>query len=253
MKATNRFLIFLTGAFLASGANFADDDSIRQDAKAIDVLQSTSAYAATLDRVAIKGTSFHDARLGEGLMVSNATEVKIFIDRPASLRISSFDGKEHLDLFFHDKVLTVFNKERGYYAQAPIPEDIETALEFALDELDIDAPMMDLIMADVSVNLIGSQEPVLYLTDKARVSGQDCHHIAIGGPETDVLLWIDEGDQPLPRKFMMTSKWEGGSPRVITNMKWDTDPGFKQDVFKFEAPEGAVNIGFVSNLMGGGE
>ena len=253
MKAKNRFLICLTGAFLASGSVLADEGVTRQDARAIDVLKNTSAYTTSLDRIAIKGISFNDARLGEGLMVSNATEVKIFIDRPGSLRISSFDGKEHKDLFFHDGTLTVFNKEKGYYAQAAIPEDIDAALEFALEELDIDAPLMDLIQSDVSVQLIGSQDPVLYLTDKARIAGKDCHHIAIRGPETDVQLWVEEGDQPLPRKFVMTSKWEGGSPRVIANLKWDTDPDFKQDVFKFEAPEGSMNIGFVNSQTDEGE
>lgn len=253
MKATNRFLICLVAAFLATGTVFAGDSTVRQDSRAIDVLKSTSAYTTSLDRIAIKGVSFNDARLGEGLMVSNATEVKIFIDRPGSLRVSSFDGKEHKDLFFHDGTLTVFNKEKGYYAQAEIPEDIEAALEFALEELDIDAPLMDLIQSDVSVQLIGSQDPVLYLTDKARVSGKDCHHIAIRGPETDVQLWIEEGERPLPRKFVMTSKWEGGSPRAIANLKWDTDPDFKQDVFKFEAPEGSISIGFVNSQTDGGE
>jgi hypothetical protein len=150
-------------------------------------------------------------------------------------------------------MLTVFNAERGFYAQAAIPEEIEAALEFALEELQVEAPLMDMLFQDASVHLIGSDEAIRYLTGKARIAGTDCHHIVIRGDEVDVQLWIEEGDRPLPRKIIITSKWEGGSPRFVTNLSWDTEPGFKQERFEFKAPEGSMNIGFAQNRNEEGE
>jgi hypothetical protein len=242
---------FLLAGVVCAGSVGAQDSGIRQDAKAIDVLKNMSAYAASLERVAIKGVSFSDARLGGGLMVSNSTEVRVSIDRPGSLHISSFDGVQTKELFFHDGTLTVFNSEKGYYAQSSIPKGIEAAMEFALEELEVEAPLMDLIRQDVSTHLIGSQETILYLTDKSRAAGVDCHHIAIRGAETDVQLWVEEGERPLPRKIMITSRWEGGSPRFTSNLMWDLDPDFDQDRFKFKAPEGSINIGFAGQSDGG--
>ena len=244
MRYKFRFLMCLAGALLAVGTTTANDASVRQDEKAIDVLKSMVAFKATLDQVVLHSVNLTDARLGAGLMVSNSTEVHVSIDRPGSLRISSFDGVQTKELFFHGGTLTVFNSENRYYAQASIPEEIEAAMEFALEELDVEAPMMDMIYRDVSTQLISSQETILYLTDKARVAGTDCHHIAIRGDEVDVQLWVEEGDRPVPRKVMITSKWEGGSPRFIANMQWDLEPDFKPDTFQFKAPEGSVNIGF---------
>jgi len=66
------------------------------------------------------------------------------------------------------------------------------------------------------------------------------------GPEVDIQLWIEEGDRPLPRKFMFTSKWEGGSPRFVANLSWDTKPTFEPDFFEFKAPEGATKIRFTT-------
>jgi len=203
---------FLLVSFVCAGTAGAQDSGVRQDARAREVLKSMSAYAASLDRVSIKGVSLSDARLGGGLMVSNSTEVEVRINRPGSLRISSFDGVESKELYFHDGVLTVFNSGRYFYAQANIPKEIEAAMEFALEELEIEAPLMDFIHRDASTHLIGSQDAILYLTDKARIGGVDCHHIAIRGDETDVQLWVEEGEQPLPRKIIITSKWEGGAP-----------------------------------------
>ena len=240
-----KFTIFLIGAVLAVGTVFADESAVRQDAKALDVLNSMSAYTDSFDQVVIVGVTHTDARLGGGLMVSNADEVKATIDRPNSLHITSFDGIETRELIFHQEVLTVFDSQRGFYAQANVPSGVDAALEFALEELDIEAPLMDFIVRDKLARLISSQETVIYLTDKARVAGVDCHHIAIRGPETDVQLWVQEGDTPLPRKFMLTSKWAGGSPRHTSNVTWLTEPELDPGIFEFKAPEGSMNIGLV--------
>jgi len=253
MKVKFRFSIFLMGAFLAASTAVANDGTTQRDARAIEVLKSMSAYTASLDRFAIKSVSHGDARLGGGLMVSNSTEVKVSIDRPGSLHISSFDGQLHKELYFHDGTLTVFNSENKFYAQASIPKEIEAAMEFALEELEVEAPLMDLIYQDASAHLISSQETILYLTDKARIAGTNCHHIAIRGPELDVQLWVEEGDRPVPRKIMMTSKWEGGSPRFTANLMWDSDPDFGQEIFEFTAPEGSINIGFAQSNRSEGE
>jgi len=159
------FPIYLVGAFLATSTAFAADPVVRQDSKAVDVLKGMSAYKSSLDRFVIKGVNLTDARLGGGLMVTNTSEVKVSVDRPGSLHISSFDGEQHKEIYFHDGTLTVYGTKRNFYAQASIPEDIEAAMEFALEELDVEAPLMDMIYKDASAHLIGSQETILYLTD----------------------------------------------------------------------------------------
>ena len=244
MNVKIRFPICLIGAFLAVGTSFADESGVRQDARAIDVLRSMSAYTDSLDQVVITGVTLTDARLGGGLMVSNAAEATVTIDRPDALHIATFDGVATTEIFFHQEMLTVINSQNGYYAQASVPLELDAALEYALEELGLEAPLMDLILTDASVGLVGPQETVIYLTDKARVAGVDCHHIAIRGPESDVQLWIQEGDKPLPRKFMLTSKWAGGSPRHTTNVTWLTEPELDPGLFEFKAPEGSIKIGF---------
>jgi len=231
---------------LSAVALAAHAGDVQQDAKAIEVLEQMVAYKSTLDQVVITGVTSMDARLDAGLMVSNSEEISVSISRPGSMRISNFDGEANKGLYFHEGMLTFFNSANMLYAQADIPEEIDAAMEFAMDELDIEAPLMDLIYQDAGARLLSSDATILYLVDKARVGGTDCHHLAIRGPEVDIQLWIEEGDRPLPRQFMFTSKWEGGSPRFIANLNWETDPNFEPDFFKFKAPEGATKIRFAT-------
>jgi len=245
-----KFPIFVLALILTFSAAMAQAGGVRQDAKAIEVLKHMAAYKTTFDQVVIKGVTFTDARLGAGLMVSNSEEVHVSMSRPGSILINTFDGESNKGLYFHNGLLTVFDSANKLYAQATIPNEIDTALEFALEELDVEAPMMDLLFKDTSTQLIGSDETILYLTDKSRVGGTDCHQIAIRGPETDVQLWVEEGDHPLPLKIMITSKWEGGTPRLVANLHWETDPEFKPGLFEFKAPEGAMKIEFVKESPG---
>lgn len=217
-----------------------------QDAKAVQVLKNMAAYRASLDEVIIRGVILTDARLNHGLMVSNSEEVHVSISRPASMNISSFDGEATKGLYFDNGLLTVYNSGNKLYAQADIPKEIDAAMEFAMEELDIEAPLMDLIYQDASTHLLASGEEIMYLTDKSRIGGTDCHHIAIRGAAVDVQLWVEEGDRPVAKKIMITFKWEGGSPRFTANLMWDTEPKFKPDTFKFKAPEGALKVEFVT-------
>lgn len=221
---------------------FATD--AQQDAKATEVLKQMSVYTASFDQVAIKGTSFSDARLGAGLLISNSEVIHVSINRPGSMRTSSFDGERTKGIYFDDGLLTVFNSENKFYAQVAIPNEIDAAMNFALEELGIEPPLMDLIYKNALAQMVNSGDEVFYITDKSLIDGKNCHHIAIRGPETDVQLWVEEGDRPLPRKIMITSKWEDGSPRFVAYMNWESNPKFKPGLFEFKAPEGARKIEF---------
>lgn len=243
---TRTKLYFIVLAFFLSFSFVgAQADSVRQDAKAIDVLKRMAAFKSSQNEVVIKGVTFTDARLGAGLMVSNAEEVSVSIKRPGSMLITSADGAATKGFYFHDGVFTFFNSATRLYGQADIPKDIEAAMEFALDELGVEAPLLDLIYRDASAHLLTSDETILYLTDKARVGNADCHHMAIRGAEVDVQLWVEEGDRPVTRRLMITSKFEGGSPRFVANLDWDTNPKFKPGLFEFKAPDDAVKIEFI--------
>ncbi|MBT8115461.1 MAG: DUF2092 domain-containing protein [Arenicella sp.] len=249
MISRSKLPIAVTVLALLFSATVAQADGPRQDAKAIEVLQRMAAYKTTLDQVVIEGVAYTDARLGAGLMVSNSEEVEVSINRPGSMLINRFDGESNKGLYFHEGLLTVFSSAKMLFAQATVPNEIDAAMAFALEEFGVEAPLMDLLYQDASIHLISSDESILYLTDKSRVAGKDCHQIAIRGPETDIQLWVEEGDQPLPLKIMITSKWEGGSPRFVANLHWKTDQEFSPGLFEFKAPEGAMKVNFVTEPL----
>ena len=229
---------------LAGSGTFASAAEGQKDPEALDVLNRMAAYTASMDQLVIKGEVFADARLEAGLLVSNPSELTIKIDRPGSLYLEKFDGLYTMKIYIHKGSLTIFNSENNFYARAKVPESIQDAMQFALEELDLETPLSELFFADSALALMMDQDTLLYLTDKSRIRGVDCHHIAVRGAEIDLQLWVEEGESPAPRKISMTMKWEGGSPRHTALMEWSGADGLDPKVFEFEAPEGAQEIKF---------
>lgn len=219
----------------------------QSDAMARGVLQRMGAYTGSLDQLVVKGEAFADARLDAGLIVSNSVDLVIKIDRPSSIYVESFDGMNTKKIYIHEGNLTVFNSENKFYARAKVPKDIEDAMQFAMEEFDLDMPLGELFFADSALALITEQDTVLYLTDKSRIGGADCHQIVVRGPEVDLQIWVEEGDRPTPRKIAMSMKWEAGSPRHVALLEWSGATVIDPGVFVFKAPEGAQEIKFVGS------
>ncbi len=244
MNLMIRLLVFSLAVIPASTTLAGADEGPRRDSQAIEVLEGMSSYLAGLERFAVSGNGSTDGRLDAGLIVSNPLEVELKVQRPGSLHISHFDGEQTRNLYVHEGTLTLHQSVEGYFASTKVPDGIEAAMTFALENLSIEAPLMDLIAEDVFARLAGTSDPVLYLTGNSRVDGVNCHHIAIRNAEVDIQIWVEKGDRPLPRQLILTSKWEGGAPRFVARMQWDLDPDFTASDFEFEAPEGASRIEF---------
>lgn len=218
-----------------------------KDKKAMEVLNQMAAYTSSIDKLEIEAQVFADTSLGAGLVISEPAEVSIRIDRPGSMHLRRFDGVNTNMVYIHEGQLTVFGTEKNFYARAKVPENVQDAMQFALNEFDLETPLADFFFADSMLALMSDQDTILYLTDKSRVSGVDCHHIAIRGELIDLQIWVQEGDQPLARKMSMTMKWDGGSPRSTAFLDWMGVEEHDPEIFEFNPPEGAQEIEFLGS------
>ena len=236
-------IAILMAALFTSAVQAAGHDSQR-DEQAVAVLKAMSTHLAGLKTFTVTGVALQDHQLEAGLMATYPTEVELKVKRPGSLYLKQFDGEDTRELYIHEGSLTLFDSAKGYYATTSVPAGLDAGMEFALETLGIDAPLMDLVYQDSFTRLAGTTDPVLYLTGKSRVDGIDCHQLAIRVEDADVQLWIQEGDSPMPRRMMITAKWEAGLPRFNGNMNWNTQPDIAEGTFLFTPPANAVQIQF---------
>lgn len=80
-----------------------------------------------------------------------------------------------------------------------------------------------------------------------KVDVHECHHLAFEQDEIDWQIWIDAGDNPVPRKLVITYTTLPSHPQyimtLIGSISFDTMP--IPNAFDFTAPVGAEKIDFL--------
>ena len=250
MKAGTRIILIILVTLLGSAAAFAQSSHPNWDADAVEVLKKMDAYTASMKQFQITAESYYDARLDELTVVSNPSATVLTVDRTGSMHSmhsATNDGLHTSEIYLHKGVLTLYSNKHNFYSRAEVPEDLEVALLFALEEFDVETPLLDFLILSSLDSLVSNDESVRYLTDKSPIRGVDCHHIIISGPHVDLQVWIEEGDRPIPRRTLMTIKTVHGLPRHDVFIDWPAELDPDASTFEFEPPDGALEIEFINS------
>ncbi len=239
----NSASVFLTLTAVIASGSLAGNASA-QEIDAAELLGRMGAEIASFDKFILSGEAYADARLGSGHIIENSSAVKMRVRKPDSLHLSNVDAEDSKDLYFSGGVLTIFTKSLNYYGQTEVPDGVGAAVDFAINELGMDAPLLDFVSKDMSETMLENADEVRHL-GKSLIRGKLYEHVTIRNSEVDIQIWIASEGRPLPGKLVINSKWEGGSPRFVVFMNWNLDPDFAADEFEFVPPSGAIKINII--------
>jgi hypothetical protein len=75
------------------------------------------------------------------------------------------------------------------------------------------------------------------------IDGVECEHLAFRSKSADWQIWIQLGDRPLPRKYVVTSRAMAAAPQYTVVLKdWKTDVQPSADAFVFTLPLGSQQL-----------
>ena len=90
-----------------------------------------------------------------------------------------------------------------------------------------------------------------YCVGESMISGVLCDHLALRGEKEDVQVWIARGDEPVPRRIVITYRELEGQPQFWAQFtEWDFSPELSDTTFTFSLPEGAERIHFFADMPG---
>jgi hypothetical protein len=136
------------------------------------------------------------------------------------------------------------------FATTAAPATIDEMLDFAREKLDIIAPAAELLYKNAADKML-KEASSGFVVGQSLVAGVKCTHLAFRGAEVDWQVWIEDGDKPLPRKFMITTKQVTGAPQFTVLIRsWDLAPKLSDRLFSFMTPKGAKKIEFLRLTAG---
>ena len=235
--------LLLALAALAPVQGWAQDAGVDPEARRL--LQRMTNYVASLGKFGLDTANTLEVVLVSGQKIQFTSAARTSVQRPDKLRSERIGDVVSQYFYFDGRGLTLFNPDDGYYATVPAPATIDAMVDFARDSLDIVAPAGDLITLDAYERQMSGTVSG-FVVGKSVVGGVRCDHLAFRGADFDWQIWIEDGDRPLPRKYVITSLDVPGAPQFEVLMSnWNTAPDFAAKHFEFSPPAGAKRIEFL--------
>ncbi len=214
------------------------------DPKAEKLLRASTDYVAGLKRFSIETRNTLEVVLKSGQKIQFDHGVNVAVQRPNKLRAQRTGDLVDQDFYYDGKSLTLHNPSEKYFATVAAPGSLEEMLDFARTKLDIVAPAGDFIYKNAYEILMEGVTDGL-VVGKGVVEGVRCDHLAFRTPHIDWQIWIQEGDKPLPRKIVITTKDVASAPQFAVVMtKWNLAPKFSDRLFTFKPPKGVKKVEF---------
>jgi hypothetical protein len=130
-------------------------------------------------------------------------------------------------------------------ATEPAPGTIEEMLDYARESLGLIIPAADLVYRNAYPLLMQGVTSAT-VVGKAVINGVSCDHLAFSRPDVDFQIWVAEGDQPLPCKYVVTDTSTPALVSISTVMNdWNIAPDVTGDSFSFVLPEDVTEIIFI--------
>lgn len=227
------FFVLATGSTLAAQTMNKDADEILRSMSSF--LASAKAFSVTVDI----GNEII-SKQGEKLQFNSSGT--LILQRPARFYINRQSRFGDVEMFFDGKMVTIYGKDLKSYFQQDVLGTTDDAFAMIGGSLGVDLPATDLLVADPYAALTeGITSSGYYGTDY--VQGVECHHLGFRADKVDWQVWVRTGDEPLPMKFVITTKWMTGAPQYSVQLSnWNLKPVIAADRFTFVAPSGAEKL-----------
>ena len=215
------------------------------DPAATQLLKRMTDYLDSLKQFSVHTQNTLEDMLDSGQRIDTDVSASVIISRPNKLRAER-QGELLDQVFYYDgKTLTLYNPSDRVYGTEPAPATIEEMLRYASDSLGLIIPAADLVYHDAFPLLMQGVTSAM-VVGKAVIDGVVCDHLAFSRPDVDFQVWVADGDQPRPCKYVVTDKSTPALISISTVMSdWNVAPAAADSSFTFVPPEGAMAITFM--------
>lgn len=225
-------LLPATPVLAAEGLNPDADEILRSMSK---FLAGTPAFSVNAD-VSFEFMTVETQKLQ---LNSRAT---VLLERPSKFHATRQGRFADTELFFDGSQVTIYGKDLKAYVQQDLKGSIDDAIRAVEASSGLALPGADLLFADPYAVLIAGVTSSGY-HGLALVGGVKAHHLAFRTPIVDWQIWVQDGDQPLPLKYVVTTKRLTGAPQFSVQLsQWNLKPSIPAGRFKFVAPPGVEKL-----------
>jgi hypothetical protein len=225
---------------LAGCATAQDQTNVSPQAES--VLRPALDFLAKTPAFSLKAEIWREHVDESGQKIQFSRTVTMDVKRPDGLRLEISSPNKARGFWYDGKTLTILDRKNNLFSTTDMPATLDKTVDAAHDQFGIDLPLIDLALSDPYQSAVAKVQDSRYF-GLATVLGVTCHHLAFTQDNVDWQVWIEDGPQPLIRKFVITHKNDPGAPEFTALItQWNLTDRIADSDFVFEPPKGASKI-----------
>ena len=203
------------------------------------ILKAMSDYVGKQKSISVAFDTDIEVITPEIQKIQFASSGTVLLNRPDKLHATRTGGYADVELVFDGKTVSVLGKNMNTYVQADAPGTVDELVDLLRNKYSIDMPGADLFLSNSYDEMMDGVLDAKHI-GQGVVEGVECEHLAFRTLDTDWQIWVETGDHPIPRKYVITSKSTAAAPQyTITIRDWKTDAQASADAFTFKPPANA--------------
>ncbi len=218
-------------------------------AEAQAVLDRMTAQLAGLQTFSIRTHASRDEVVQFGYKLQNNEESLITVQRPDKLRADITGDIRNRTFVYDGAKLTMYSPDDAAFTRSEAPGTLAELIGILLD-LGVEMPLID-VLYQATAGTLTEQVRTGIWVGQSTVNGVDCDHLAFRQANIDWQLWVERGARALPRKILITTRYEVGDPQYQAVLDWNLKPTIKRETFTFVAPKGTTEIPLVTPVAMG--
>jgi hypothetical protein len=218
------------------------------EARAEQELKKMGEFLAKQSHFALEAEETFD-EVPDGELRRQLTNVRrIAVERPNHDAADASGDTLNRAAWYDGRTVTILDKEDNVYATIDAPATIDATFDKLEDDYGVVLPLADFLYSDPYAVLMEDVTYGRYLGIH-QAAGVACHHLAFSQDTIEWQVWIDAGEQPFPRKLVISYVQEPGEPQYSATLRrWNMEVKAPEGLFTFEAPEGAQKIDAIATL-----
>jgi len=229
----------------------AADDAVDEAAASIETeaalaaLERMAAFLAAQPSIRFLAEAHYDAIQPTGQRIEFGNRREIVLRRPDRLRIDvvEWDGPREL-VVYDGRAVWLASPSHHAYARAEASGDFSALLERLTREHDLPTPFAELLAPDLASRL----RPALRSgarVGRVRIDDRLCDQLAFRAGSFDFQIFVDAGDEPVPRRLVIDYLEEPGRPQFRAQLEgWRFGRGPGDAFFEVAPPIGAQRLPF---------
>lgn len=220
------------------GADAASEQAVAR-------VKRMTEFLASREAVRFEADIQYDAVQPSGQKIEFGSHRKIAVRRPDRARVEVYhwDGEREL-VSFDGERLSAALPARRVYASIEFTGSVADAFDHLVEEFGVASPLADLLRKDLPAEIESRMSSGRRL-GSVTIGGTRCEHLAFRSERVDFQLFIREGDEPVPVRFLIDYHAEPGGPQFRALLHdWEWGTALPDSLFRFVPQAGAQRVPF---------